>query len=67
MEGFSLAVLPDFVRMVAVFDEDRVGVPILFFPGQECAALKDENTLSTRSEALCESATAGPVPMMMMS
>jgi hypothetical protein len=48
--------------MVAVLDEDRVGVPILFLPGQESAALKDENTLSTRSEALCESATAGPGP-----
>ena len=62
MEGFSLAILPDFVRMVAVLDEDRVGVPILFLPQEECAALKDENTLSTRSKAFCESAAASPGP-----
>ena len=62
MERFAFAVLPDFSRVVAVFDEDRIGIPILFFAGQECAAFKDENTFSTRSETLCESATAGSGP-----
>jgi hypothetical protein len=60
MEGFSLAVLPDFGRMVAIFDKNGVGVPILFFPRQECASLQDKNTFSTWSEALRKSASAGP-------
>src|SRR5665213_2871327 len=62
MEGFPLAVLPDFVGMIAVLEEDCFGVPILFFLGQEGAALKYENAFSTRSETLCERATAGPGP-----
>jgi len=67
MEGFSLAVLPDFGGMVAIFDKNGVGIPILFFPWQERASLQDKNAFSTWGEALCKSAPPAPVPIMMMS
>src|SRR5665213_681105 len=62
MEGLALAILPDFVRMVAVLKKDCLGVPILFLLRQKSAAFKDENTLPARSEPLGESAAARARP-----
>src|ERR1700744_906287 len=59
MKRFALAILPDFVGMISVIQENGLGVPILFFPGQEGAPFKNENALSARSETLRQGAAAG--------
>ena len=62
MEGFALAILPDFVGMVAVLEKNRLGVPILLFLWQKSAAFEEENALSTGSETLGESTSARARP-----
>ena len=54
MEWLALAVLPDFVGMIPVFQKNCVGIPIFFFPGQESAPLKNQDPLPARGKALGE-------------
>jgi hypothetical protein len=41
MQWFALAILPNFVGVIAVLDKNRIGIPILLLPGQESPALQN--------------------------
>src|SRR5450432_1515065 len=41
VQWFAFAILPDFVRMIAVLDKDRFGIPVLLLLRQEGTALQD--------------------------
>ncbi len=62
MEVFAIFVLPDFLGVVAVLEEDGGGGPVEFFLREEGAALEDEEGLAGAREMEGEGAAAGSGP-----
>jgi hypothetical protein len=59
LKGFAAVVIPGVLRDIAVLEEDRVDIPVLFLARQKGAALQEQNAFARGRQTVRQCAAAG--------
>src|SRR5438874_1264316 len=59
LKGFTAVIIPGVLRDIAVVEEDRVDIPVLFLARQKGAALQEQNAFAGGCQTVRQRAAAG--------